>query len=74
MGDSEAAKVQGFGRRAIERQPETIAWSGLGCLRSRRLGAGELGRVAVSLPRQVGLRRWAWGLEWCDFGGEAEVR
>jgi len=34
---------------------------------------GELGSVAVSLPRQVRLRRWAWGLEWCHFGGEAEV-
>ncbi len=25
------------------------------------------------LPRQVRRRRWAWGLERCDFGGEAEV-
>ena len=78
MRGAEGAKVEEFVTRKIARQPEAIVWSGLGCLRgavgrSRGLGVAKLGRVAVCLPRQVGLKRWARWLEWGDFGGEAEV-
>ena len=96
---AEGTQVEEFVTRSIARQPETIVWSGLGCLRgtvgwSRGLGVAKLGRVAVGvlfvmtrrvitiqlrrteayLPRQVRLGRWAWWLEWGDFGGEGEVR
>jgi hypothetical protein len=36
--------------------------------------ARELGGIAVGLPRQVGLGRWAWWLEGDHFGGQTEVR
>ncbi len=83
-GDSEAAKVQGFRKRAIERSPGTLslvrAWGVSGCGRRRCVRVGPWGtgisprRSEAYLPRQVGLRRWAWGLERGHFGGEAEVR
>ena len=41
---------------------------------TRRVITIPLRGTEAYLPRQVRLRRWARGLEWCDFGGEAEVR
>jgi hypothetical protein len=41
---------------------------------TRRVITIPLRGTEAYLPRQVGLGRWAWGLEGDHFGGQTEVR